>query len=66
MFKSPVSAQADPFHDSVVATLAGADVSPPINKAFVLLDPDPPAPSLDTFKSATSVQDEPFQDSVLA
>ena len=63
VFKSVVSVQAEPFHNSVFAT--GVGVCPPNTKPNVCI-PEPATKCLAVFKSATSVQLVPFQDSVIA
>ena len=64
MVKSFSSVHADPFQDSVFATLAFPGVSPPKANASVLVVPVPVNCLLGVFKSATSVQALPFHDSV--
>jgi len=64
MFKSFSSVHADPFQDSVFATLAFPGVSPPKANASVLVVPVPVNCLLAVFKSATSVHEVPFQFSV--
>ena len=65
-FKSVVSAQLDPFHNSVnVDSAPDGGEYPPKAREEVLSAPAPAIAYLGVFKSATSVQLVPFQDSVL-
>ena len=59
--KSPVSVQAEPFHDSVAAVDEG--VLPPQTSVDVFV-PLPLKYALPVFKSLTSVQLDPLKDSV--
>ena len=63
VFRSVVSVQLEPFHNSVFATTGEA---PPEANAEVLLSPAEKTPALPVFKSPTSVQLDPLKDSVKA
>ena len=64
VFKSPFSAQDDPFHCSANPVLPPG-FSPPAIIAAVLLSPEPNPACLALLTSVVSVQADPFQDSTL-
>jgi len=66
VFKSEVSDQLVPFHNSVCAYLEPSGALPPKAKAAVFDAPVPDSFALAVFKSLTSVQLVPFHNSVAA